>query len=108
MTINMLSWRKWGQWSPIMSHLLRIQCLRGLTLMESGVNIWLIGAVTQHTTACCSMQVIDITLVKYHFTNITSLRVVQQKHSGLLFKHLILQATNLQRTPIPPWSKEEH
>jgi hypothetical protein len=22
---------------------------------------------TQHTTACCSMQVIDITLVKYHF-----------------------------------------
>jgi hypothetical protein len=29
------------------------------------------------------MQVIDITLVKYYFTNITSLRVVQQKHSGL-------------------------
>jgi hypothetical protein len=39
--------------------------------------------VTQHTTACCSMQVVDITLVKYHFTNITSLRVVQRKHSGL-------------------------
>jgi hypothetical protein len=39
--------------------------------------------VTQHTTACCSIQVVDITLVKYQFTNITSLRVVQQKHSGL-------------------------
>jgi hypothetical protein len=33
--------------------------------------------VTQHTTACCSIQVVDITLVKYQFTNITSLRVVQ-------------------------------
>jgi hypothetical protein len=64
--------------------------------------------VTQHTTACCSMQVVDITLVKYHFTNITYLRVVQQKHSGLLFKHLILQATILQRTPVPPRSKEEY
>jgi hypothetical protein len=39
--------------------------------------------VTQHTTACCSMQVVDITLMKYHLTNITSLIVVQQKHSGL-------------------------
>jgi hypothetical protein len=39
--------------------------------------------VTQHTTACCSIQVVDITLVKYQFTNITPLRVVQQKHSGL-------------------------
>jgi hypothetical protein len=35
------------------------------------------GVVTQHTTACCSIQVVDITLVKYQFTNITSLRVVQ-------------------------------
>jgi hypothetical protein len=42
-----------------------------------------LGVVTQHTTACCSIQVVDITLVKYQFTNITSLRVVQQKHSGL-------------------------
>jgi hypothetical protein len=53
------------------------------------VEVWYDGAgeqyfvVTQHTTACCSMQVVDITLVKYHFTNITSLRVVQQKHSGI-------------------------
>jgi hypothetical protein len=39
--------------------------------------------VTQHTIACCSMQVVDITFMRYHFTNITSLRVVQQKHSGL-------------------------
>jgi hypothetical protein len=43
----------------------------------------MVDEVTQHATACCSMQVVDITLVKYHFTNITSLRVVQQKHSGL-------------------------
>jgi hypothetical protein len=41
------------------------------------------SVVTQHTTACCSIQVVDITLVKYQFINITSLRVVQQKHSGL-------------------------
>jgi hypothetical protein len=39
--------------------------------------------VIQHTTACCIMQVVDITLMKYHFTNIMFLRVVQQKHSGL-------------------------
>jgi hypothetical protein len=39
--------------------------------------------VTQHTIACCSIQVVDIILVKYQFTNIISLRVVQQKHSGL-------------------------
>jgi hypothetical protein len=44
---------------------------------------WWETVETQHTTTCCSMQVVDITLVKYHFTNITSLRVVQQKHSGL-------------------------
>jgi hypothetical protein len=44
---------------------------------------WYESVVTQHTNACCSMQVIDITLVKYHFTNITSLGVVQQKHSGI-------------------------
>jgi hypothetical protein len=41
------------------------------------------NVVTQHTTACCSMQVVDITLMKYQFINITSLRVVQQKHSDL-------------------------
>jgi hypothetical protein len=41
------------------------------------------SVVTQHTTACCSMQSVDITFVRYHFTNTTSLRVVQQKHSGL-------------------------
>jgi hypothetical protein len=34
-------------------------------------------AVTQHTTACCSTQVVDIILMKLHSTNITSLRVVQ-------------------------------
>jgi hypothetical protein len=34
-------------------------------------------AVTQHTTACCSMQVVDITLAEQASTNITSLRMVQ-------------------------------
>ena len=38
------------------------------------------AAVTQHTTAWCSTQVIDITQVKHRSTHITSLRVVQQKH----------------------------
>jgi hypothetical protein len=37
-------------------------------------------AATQHTTTCFSMQVIDITPMKHHFTSITPLRVVQQKH----------------------------
>ena len=37
--------------------------------------------VTLHTTACCSMPVVDITCAKYQSANITSLRVVQQKHS---------------------------
>jgi hypothetical protein len=43
-------------------------------------------AVTQHTTACCSMQVVDITLAEQPSTNITSLRMVQQKHCGPKYK----------------------
>jgi hypothetical protein len=52
-------------------------------------------AVTQHTTACCSMQVIDITLAEQASTNITSLRMVQQKHYGPNYKliHILLQTT---------------
>jgi hypothetical protein len=42
--------------------------------------------VTQHTTACCSMQVVDITLAEQASTNITSLRMVQQKHCGPKYK----------------------
>jgi hypothetical protein len=51
------------------------------------------SAVTQHTTACCSMQVVDITLAERASTNITSLRMVQQKHCGPKYKliHIILQ-----------------
>jgi hypothetical protein len=49
-----------------------------LVIAEEKCNV-----VTQQTTACCSIKVVDITLVKYQFTNITSLRVVQHKHSGL-------------------------
>jgi hypothetical protein len=48
------------------------------------------SAVTQHTTACCSMQVIDITLTEHHSASITSLRVVQQKHSGAKYKHSLI------------------
>jgi hypothetical protein len=49
-------------------------------------------AVTQHTTACCSTQVIDITLAEQASTNITSLRMVQQKHCGPNYKliHILL------------------
>jgi hypothetical protein len=36
--------------------------------------------VTHHTTTWCSMQVIDITLMKHCSTSITPLGVVQQKH----------------------------
>jgi hypothetical protein len=45
-----------------------------------------VTAVTQHTTACCSMQVVDITLAEQASTNITSLRMVQQKHCGPNYK----------------------
>jgi hypothetical protein len=50
-------------------------------------------SVTQHTTACCSMQVVDITLAEQASTDITSLRMVQQKHCGPKFKlnFIILQ-----------------
>jgi hypothetical protein len=44
-------------------------------------------AVTQHTTACCSTQVIDITLAEHRSASITSLRVVQQKHSGAKYTY---------------------
>jgi hypothetical protein len=49
-----------------------------------------LSAVTQHTTACCSMQVVDITLAEHRSASITSLRVVQQKHSGAKYKHSLL------------------
>jgi hypothetical protein len=50
-------------------------------------------AVTQHTTACCSMQVVDITLAEQASTNITSLRMVQPKHCGPKYKliNILLQ-----------------
>jgi hypothetical protein len=43
-------------------------------------------AVTQHTTAGCSMQVVGITLAEQASTNITSLRMEQQKHCGPKYK----------------------
>jgi hypothetical protein len=46
-------------------------------------------AVTQHTTACCSMQVVDITLAEQTSTNITSLRMVQHKHCEPKYKLII-------------------
>jgi hypothetical protein len=45
-----------------------------------------LSAVTQHTTAYCSMQIIDITLAEQASTNITSLRMVQQKHCRPKYK----------------------
>jgi hypothetical protein len=47
-------------------------------------------AVTQHTTACCSTQVVDIILAEQPSTKITSLRVVQQKHCGSKYKLIVL------------------
>jgi hypothetical protein len=65
-----------------------------LEQLLNGVGEWWSGvAVTQHTTACCSMQVVDITLAEQVSTNIASLRMVQQKHCGPNYKliHIILQ-----------------
>jgi hypothetical protein len=45
-------------------------------------------AVTQYTTVYCSVQVVDITLTKYRFINITSLRMVQQEHCGSATLHI--------------------
>jgi hypothetical protein len=47
-------------------------------------------AVTQHTTTCCSMQVVDITLAEQPSTRITFLRMVQQKHCGSKYKLIVL------------------
>jgi hypothetical protein len=55
-----------------------------------------VDAVTQHTTTCCSMQVVDITLAEHRSASITSLRVVQQKHSGAEYKHSFI-ITNQSR-----------
>jgi hypothetical protein len=52
----------------------------------TGLPVYSPVAVTQHTTACCSMQVIDITLAEQASTNITSLRMLQQKHCGPKYK----------------------
>src|SRR4051812_39177269 len=43
-------------------------------------------AVTQHTDSCCSTQVVDITFMKYRSANITSFKVVQQKHCGSILQ----------------------
>jgi hypothetical protein len=48
------------------------------------------AAVTQHTTACCSTQVVDITLAEQASTNMTSLRMVQQKHCGPRYRLIII------------------
>jgi hypothetical protein len=61
---------------------------------QGGSN--LVDAVTQHTTSCCSMQVVDITLAEHRSSSITSLRVVQQKHSGSKYKHSLI-ITNQSR-----------
>ena len=55
------------------------------------------AAVTQHTTACCSMQVVYVTLTEHRSANITSLRVVQQKHCGSNIQHIILHITKVLR-----------
>jgi hypothetical protein len=57
--------------------------LRGLSWE---LNVPYATAVTQHTTACCSMQVVDITIAEQASTNITSLGMVQQKHCGPKYK----------------------
>ena len=38
------------------------------------------AAVTQHTTAFCSTQVVDMIFMEHRSTIITSLRMAQQKH----------------------------
>ena len=62
------------QWTPTGStHLIGFQPkVKAIALIPA--------AVTQHTTACCSTQVVDITPMKHRSTSIKSLRVVQQKH----------------------------
>ena len=47
--------------------------------VELALHTWIIwpDAVTQHTTACCTAQLVDITFMKNCSTNITSLIVVR-------------------------------
>jgi hypothetical protein len=43
---------------------------------------WDNNAVTQHTTTCCSMQVVDITLAEHHSARITFLRGYNRNIAG--------------------------
>ena len=54
-------------------------------------------AVTPRTTACCSTQVVDITLTEHRSANITSLRVVQQKHCRTTHTYNITNFKSLQK-----------
>lgn len=52
--------------------MLRLEVVHPPGIVAGGRPGW-IGVVTLHTTACCSITVVDITFTKYQFTNITSL-----------------------------------
>jgi hypothetical protein len=65
------------------------------------------AAVTHHTTACCSMQVVDLTIAEHRSASITSLRVVQQKHCGSKYKHSFI-ITNQSRADTKMLPTREH
>jgi hypothetical protein len=64
--------------------------------------------VTLHTTACCNMSVIDITFTKYQSANITSLGVVQLKHSWSLFHSLKITSHIYTSHWSSSWSREDN
>jgi hypothetical protein len=62
-----------------------------------------------YITGYCSMLVVDIICAKYQPTNITSLRLVQQKHSwSNLTQLILLQAKNMHHKGAPPGSIEDN
>ena len=65
------------------------------------------AAVTQHTTAFCSTQVVDMIFMEHRSTIITSLRMAQQKHMRVHNHTHIITNHNIQQFTYPQESFED-
>jgi hypothetical protein len=65
------------------------------------------SVVTQYTIACCSVHVVDLTLTKYLFTNITSLSGTTEILRVRNFTCSYLTTNNVQRFQDPHWFIED-
>jgi hypothetical protein len=77
-----LTWDRWNSWVILLRRLMNVHLSDEpanfkWNLTPTGIFSMKSIVVTHHTTSCCSIQVVNITLVKYQFKNNTSLGVVQ-------------------------------